>query len=139
MFSHILVPTDFHQANSSIFKTVADMAVQNKAKVTLLHVVEPIKHLSEDENRSFYERLLKRSQEALAREQTELEKFGVSAHGEILMGRRPTTIVTYAQEQDIDLIMMRSSKLDLSGPPSGFAGISHQVAIVAQCPVMLVK
>jgi len=61
----------------------------------------------------------------------------VSSH--ILIGHRVQEIINFAAENDIDLIVMNSHKIDLQNPDEGWGTISHKVSILAQCPILLVK
>ena len=42
MFKHILVPIDLSDQNARTLKTALDLAISNRARVTLLHVVHHV-------------------------------------------------------------------------------------------------
>jgi len=63
----------------------------------------------------------------------------VSVIQRVSYGNRLRQILGYADENPIDLIVMSSRRLDRADPPTGFATLSHQVAILSQVPVLLVK
>ena len=44
-----------------------------------------------------------------------------------------------AEATGADLIVMRSHQVDPAEPTQGWGTISHKIAILAQCPVMLMK
>ena len=114
------------------------MAQQKAARVTLLHVVETIEY-EDDEIKSFYDTLEKKAwskMEALAQR---LADADIPTEQQVLFGRRGNSIVQYAVDHDIDLIILTSHKVDLDQPPRGWATLSYQVSILCPCPVLLVK
>ncbi|NLA74663.1 MAG: universal stress protein [Deltaproteobacteria bacterium] len=60
-------------------------------------------------------------------------------HTDITYGKRVQEIVRYASQKQMDLIILSSHKLEETGPGEGWATISYRVAILAPCPVMMVK
>ena len=58
---------------------------------------------------------------------------------DIRYGKRAETIVRYAEERGMDLIVLSSHKVDRDHPALGWGTISYRIAIVARCPVLLVK
>jgi nucleotide-binding universal stress UspA family protein len=139
MFKHILIPTDFTEKSLRAVEIAMQMAFQDMCKVTLLHVIETIEGAEGDEFTEFYEKLRSHSQERL----TELVKRFVSRdlliQTEILYGNRANEIVRFAHENDIDLIVLSSHRIDAAGEALGFGTISYKVGILAHCPVMMVK
>jgi nucleotide-binding universal stress UspA family protein len=139
MFKHILIPTDFTEKSLRAVEIAMQMAFQDMCKVTLLHVIETIEDAEGDEFTEFYEKLRTHSQERL----TELVKRFVSRdlliQTEILYGNRANEIVRFAHENDIDLIVLSSHRIDAAGEALGFGTISYKVGILAHCPVMMVK
>ena len=139
MFKHILVPTDFTEKSLRAVEIAMQMALQEMCKVTLLHVIETIEDAEGDEFTEFYERLRTHSQKRL----TEIGKRFVSrdllVQTEILYGNRASEIVRFAHENDIDLIVLSSHRIDAGSEALGFGTISYKVGILAHCPVMMVK
>ena len=139
MFKHILVPTDFTEKSLRAVEIAMQMALQEMCKVTLLHVIETIEDAEGDEFTEFYERLRTHSQKRL----TEIGKRFVSrdllVQTEILYGNRASEIVRFAHENEIDLIVLSSHRIDAAGGALGFGTISYKVGILAHCPVMMVK
>jgi nucleotide-binding universal stress UspA family protein len=139
MFKHILVPTDFTEKSLRAVEIAVQMAFQDLCKVTLLHVIEAIEDAEGDEFTEFYERLRRHSQERL----TEIVKRFLSKdlliQTEILYGKRANEIVRFAHENDIDLIVLSSHRIDAASEAMGFGTISYKVGILAHCPVMMVK
>ena len=58
---------------------------------------------------------------------------------EIIYGHRAAEIIGYTQEHDIDLIVLRSHVLDGTNITGGFGTLSHQVALLTPCSVLLVR
>lgn len=139
MFHRVLVPLDFTDKNLRALEIARQIAVQNKASVALLHVIETVEHLPFDELKGFYAKL-----EATARERFGLAASMMLAKGlvvepEVMYGKRAEKIVEYATENDVDLIVLSSHKIGPEKPAQGWATISYKVAVLAQCPVLLVK
>jgi universal stress protein A len=139
MFKHILVPTDFTEKSLRAVEIAMQMAFQDMCEVTLLHVIEAIEDAEGDEFTEFYERLRAHSQKRL----TEIVKRFVSKdlliQTEIVYGNRANEIVRFAHENDIDLIVLSSHRIDAASEALGFGTISYKVGILAHCPVMMVK
>ena len=68
-----------------------------------------------------------------------LSTSGVSVIQRVSYGNRLREILAFAEGNPTDLIVMSSRRLDMSEKPTGFATLSHQVAILSQVPVLLVK
>jgi universal stress protein A len=47
--------------------------------------------------------------------------------------------VRYADEQEVDLLLLSSHQVDRDHPALGWGTISYRIAIMARCPVLLVK
>ncbi|HSU83246.1 MAG TPA: universal stress protein [Thermoanaerobaculia bacterium] len=138
MFRKILVPVDFTEKN----QTALDSAVQiagADGEIDLLHVIETIEHIDFKEMSDFYRGLETRASAKLFALEETLKEKGVSVHHEVLFGKRAETIVRYAEEKGADLMVLSSHKVDRDHPALGLGRLSYAVAIVARCPVLLVK
>jgi nucleotide-binding universal stress UspA family protein len=138
MFKKIMVPIDLSDAKNPAVQIAQKIALQNKAQLTLLHVIEKIEYLPSGETKDFYARLEKKGEEKLS-QLVEKIKFNRKIATKILLGNRANSIVEYAEKNKIDLIVMNSHRVDLKEPNKGWGTISYKVAILAQCPVLLVK
>jgi universal stress protein A len=138
MFKKIMVPVDLSDKNNPALMIAAKIAQQNHAQLTFLHVIEKIEFLQSAETRTFYTRLKKRAVSKL-QEITRSLELDRKARTKIILGNRARGIVRYAVENDIDLIVMNSHRVDLKEPYKGWGTISYKVAILSQCPVLLVK
>ncbi len=63
----------------------------------------------------------------------------MKVHHYLQYGKRAEAIVRYAENRDMDLIVLSSHKVDRDHPALGWGTISYRIAIVARCPVLLVK
>jgi len=138
MFARILVPMDFTPKNKAALRVARDLARDHGSRVTLLDVVERIEHLPLQGLRGFYRRLEARAAKELARAGKRLGD-AAEVHWEVLFGRRAAEIVRYATDLHVDLIVLSSHRVDPRTPGKGWAALSHQVALLAPCPVLLVK
>ena len=142
MFRKILVPVDFTEKNEAALDSAAQIiggSAQEGSEVTLLHVVEIIEHIDFNEMSDFYRGLENRASAKLFALVERLEEKGVSARHEVLFGKRAETIVRYAEEKAADLMILSSHKVDRDHPALGLGTLSYAIAIVARCPVLLVK
>jgi len=115
------------------------LAAQDRAKLTLLHVIETIDQPEQDEMESFYSMLESKARENFERLIQELPVAEFAGTWEIVFGKRVAEIIGFAIRNAVDLMILSSRKVDLGELPKGLASVSHQVSMLAQCPVLLVK
>ena len=139
MFKNILVPVDFPESNTQTLDIAINMAFKTKGKVTLLHVIEIISDTTSNEFQEFYLAMEKRSQQDMASLLVPHEKSSVHIETKIVYGNRTREILRHAENNNIDLIVLHSHKIDFNEPTSGWGTISHKIGILSQCPVMLIK
>lgn len=137
MFQHVLVPVDLTARNRRALETAGRM-VGEDGEVTLLHVIETL-DLPFDELEDFYQRLHDRAHVAMDEMAVPLSESGLTVIQRVSYGNRLREILGSAEANPTDLIVMSSRRLDPSSAPLGFATLSHQVAILSQVPVLLVK
>jgi nucleotide-binding universal stress UspA family protein len=144
MFGHILVPTDCTPDT----KKALDIAVKMQSleknselnqRITLLHVIETIADDDTEEFERFYSTLTRRSENKMRELGAEYDATQANIETKVLLGSRVGEILSFAQEQGVDLILLNSHRIDLENPTEGWGTISHKVGILAPCPVMLVK
>ena len=138
MFKRIMVPIDLSDAKNPALLIAKRIATQNKAQLTLLHVIEKIEYLPSVETKAFYSRLEKRGSHKL-RKIADKMNYGSEIVTKIILGNRAKSIIEYAAKNQTDLIVMNSHRIDLKEPNKGWGTISYKVAILSQCPVLLVK
>jgi nucleotide-binding universal stress UspA family protein len=139
MFAKILVPVDLTDTHQQAIEIAAQLASESGGQVTLLHVVEVIPGLWVDEERDFYDRLETAARDHLARLGRTLEERNLTRREEIIFGSRAEEIVRYAMEAGVDLIVLKSHRIDLKNPGAGWGTLSYKISILSQCPVLLVK
>ena len=139
MFSNILVPVDLTDQSRSSIEMALDLAGPESSKVTLLHVIETIADADYDDMRDFYKRLERRARASLEELARPLVAAGFEVERQVIYGKRVKEIVLFAEEHDNDLVIMSSRALDLQDRDTSWGSISHQVAILASCSVLLLK
>jgi nucleotide-binding universal stress UspA family protein len=140
MFRRLLVPVDFSEKNQAALNSAVEIAGAGEAgEILLLHVVETIEHIEFDEMSEFYRSLENRASAKLFTIEEEIKGKGLRVRNEVLFGKRAETIVRYAEEKGVDLMVLSSHKVDRDHPALGLGTLSYRIAIVARCPVLLVK
>ena len=141
MFRKILVPIDFTEKNATAIALACELAQQTRGELTLLHVIETIEDEEEpdEETQRFYSRLESEARQRLDEATEGLAAGPFARRSEIIFGSRARAIVDYAREQGHDLILLSSRRVDAERPGPEWISISHKVAILAPCPVLLVK
>lgn len=138
MFETILVPVDLTPKNARAIEIAGELAGERGAEVTLLHVVETL-DLPWEEVEDFYRRLEQRARTEMEGMCEPLRNSGVSHRCEVAFGKRAEEVVAHAAKHEFDLIVLSSHRIDLANPSASWTTLSYKVAILAQCPVLLVK
>ena len=137
VFSKILVPVDLTDKTSRAIEVAGDL-VAAEGDVVLLHVIEeldaPLEKMAD-----FYEKLQADAQTRIEKHVERLSRSGVNARGIIRIGNRPRDITRFSQANDFDLMILYSHRLDPTDLTHSVMTISHQVAIAAPCPVLLLR
>jgi nucleotide-binding universal stress UspA family protein len=139
VFQKILLPVDLSDRHGAAVDLATDMAAQGAGEVVLLHVIEVIHGLSQEEEQGFYSRLEKAAQKHLDKLGGPLSRRGVPWRAEISYGNRGLEIVRRAQQGGIDLIVLTAPRFDPKDAGVGWGSLSFKVGFVAPCPVLLVK
>jgi nucleotide-binding universal stress UspA family protein len=138
-FNHLLVPVDFTGKNEAALNIAFEIGCQNRARVTLLHVIETIENFPEEELKGFYEQLAARATMQLESRGRRLAKGGVDVDWKLRYGKRLVEIVQDARDRKADLIVMSSHRVDPAAAAQSLGTLSYQVSILCDCPVLLVK
>ncbi|HEX9869619.1 MAG TPA: universal stress protein [Candidatus Tectomicrobia bacterium] len=138
MFKHILVPVDLSDRHQHALEVAAYLARESHGEVALLHVIE-ITPGPWPQERDCYKRIAELAHHHLTSLGRSLEADQVLGRQEIVYGNRAHEIVCYALEAGIDLIVLTSRRIDPNDPNAGWGPVSHQVGMLSQCPVLLVK
>jgi len=138
MFRRILVPVDFTPKNERALARARQLAELAAGEVTLVHVVETLEDELDTDLASFYRRLEAKAEERMA---PTLAGLGdtIAKRSAIVLGHRARAIADFAEHERIDLIVLSSHRVDPDKPGHDWMTISYKVAILARCPVLLVK
>ena len=141
MFHKILVPVDFTEKNEAAIEAALEViSGHDDAEIHLLHVIETIEHVELDEMKDFYRELENRAEAKLTSLEERFQATApVRVYHDLQIGKRAETVVRYAEDRGMDLIVLSSHKVDRDHPALGWGTISYRIAIVARCPVLLVK
>ncbi|MCE5264384.1 MAG: universal stress protein [Deltaproteobacteria bacterium] len=139
MFQHILVPTDFSKSHISALEIATSLATKFAGVIHLLHVVEIISDTTFEEYEEFYSKLEKRAQRMMKARIGSYGGKGVQIVPSIIYGNRVQEILKFIDEYKIDLIIMNSHKVERKNPVQSWGTISYKVALLTDCPIMLVK
>jgi len=139
MFQHILVPTDFSSSSKRTLEIAVNIAKLSKGNVSLLHIIKTIPNTDFEEFQDFYSKLERRAEQEMDRLIGPYHKGKVGLEPRIIYGNRVQEILRFATDQQVDLIVMTSHKIDLAEPAQGWGTISYKVGVLAPCPIMLVK
>ena len=136
-FSKILVPVDLTDKTSQAIEVAGEL-VAAEGEVVLLHVIEELDAPFE-KMANFYEKLQADVQTRMEKHVERLGLNGVKARGTVRIGNRPREITRFSQANDFDLMILYSHRLDPVDLTHSVMTISHQVAIAAPCPVLLLR
>jgi nucleotide-binding universal stress UspA family protein len=139
MFHRILVPVDLSEKSLPAIDLAFEFARQSGAEVVLLHVIETIEHVQFEELKPFYDRLEDSASKALKDLSERFRSNKLKVDQVIVYGHRTKEIVAYAASNGSDLIVMASHRIDPDRPGHDWSSISYATAILAPCPVLLVK
>jgi len=146
MFSptSILVPTDFSVYSDRALSEAVDIAIQNKSKIYLLHVIDEIVQCAvdycldvslvkqlEEQSVKFAEEKLKKEVETIAATKD------VEIVFDIKKGNAAKTILEEQENKKIDLIVMGSH--GLKGILHRLGSVADKVLTSAKCPVLMAK
>ena len=141
-YQHLLVPIVPNAPDQDALDVAFDLATQHSARTTLIYVIEAVEEAAydeEDELDAFYAHLEANVRRRLQDLSQRFEHAGLAVRPEIVVGRTAQVIVRYSATESVDLIVMRSERVDLNQPEKVLTCLSHQVSMFSQCPVMLLK
>ena len=139
MFSSILVPVNLTEADTPAVDIAGELATPGDGSVTLLHVIETIRDVPFEDLEDFYQRLEEKAREGMAELAGRLATTDLTAEQRVVYGRRAQEIVAFAEQQEVDLIVLTSRPPDPEHMQEIWGNISHQGMILARCPVLLIK
>jgi universal stress protein A len=136
MFHHIVVPVDLSDRTRASIQTALELGRRSAARITLLHVIETLRDVKFEEIAEFYDILRRRAEDRLDEWRKEL---GAELDAQIVYGRRAAEILRFAEEQRADLLVLSSHALSPDLPGGGLGTLSHQIALLAPCNVLLLR
>jgi nucleotide-binding universal stress UspA family protein len=139
VFQNILVPVDLSEKSPPAILTAIDLADPEKGTIRLLHVVETIRGSEFEEFADFYDKLHEKATKTLEDWAKNLGSTTREIRISVVFGRRSSEIIDFAEEEGCDLIVMTSHKMDEQNPSGGIGTISHHVALLAGCPILLLR
>ena len=139
MFERVLVPVDLSDKNQRALLQALEMIDPEQSTIHMVHVIETIQGIEFDELSDFYQDLERKAHGALVDLSNVLEDRSIPCRREVLFGHRAAEIIRFAEEAGCDLIVMTSHSQSDEHPHAGFGTISHQVALLADCPVLLLR
>ena len=139
MFRQILVPTDFSKKHINPLEIATNLATRYKGVIHLFHVVEIIADTTFTEYEDFYSKLETRAQKQMSDLIASYQQKAVQIIPRIAYGNRVQEILGFIKENEIDLVIMNSHKVERDNPIQSWGTISYRVALLSDCPIMLVK
>lgn len=136
----ILVPTDFSECSLDALEFAAIVAMQSKASIELLHVLDPVCYgidftLGNIKEREQRRRRMSEGLEGLA---ADLSKAGIAVNTRLRGGLPATTILEEAQHSSSNLIVMGThGRRGLSHLVGG--SVTEAVLRLGQSPVLAVR
>ncbi len=140
MFERILVPVDLTAKNRLALEAACRLLAPG-GELVILHVVE---RLADDDGGAeeidgFYAALERRAREVLRELGDHARRQGAGVREELVVGHRVEEIVAAAAREGSDLLVVASHRLDPEAPFADGLSVSYRVALLAPCPVLLVK
>jgi nucleotide-binding universal stress UspA family protein len=144
MYNKILVPLDGSKRAEAVLLHAEEMANRYGAEIILLRVEELYVMLGWDEVvdlakcREKFDTRMKASESYLAQLQTEFRDKGIQADARVVNGPVVKSILTAAEEMDVDIIVMASH--GLSGLPRTFYGsVTASVMQKVDRPLLIIR
>ena len=110
MYQKILVPLDGSKLSEAVLPYVSSVAKAFDAQVSLVHVGEPVLEEHAPEHKVFLDQIsgqiIAYGKAYLNDQARRLQQKGISAKGEVLLGRAADEIATYADKQGMNLVAM---------------------------------
>ena len=141
-FHHILVQLDAAGKNTAAVDIAFELAAQNRASVSLLHVVQSIDKDADppdDETAEFYDHIRQRAESELERMSQRFLEVDLKCEVKVRVGDRLQEIIEFAKHHRVDMIVMSSHRIDPEHLAETWGTLSYKVSVLSECSVMLVK
>jgi len=139
MYDSILIPVDLSHTNEDVLETAQELSTPDHTYLQLLHVIETLQDEEPVEMDEFYEELREDAEEKMEAWATDVADKGFEVQSTIVYGERGPEVTRVAEEEDVDLIVMRSHQISREDSGAEVGTVSHQVAVFAPCSVYLVR
>ena len=130
---------DFSEKNQIALDAAYDIVSQTPARVTLLHVIEPIAIIDDVEVQDFTDQLVARANIELQTKAAKFSDLDVNVVCATQVGNRSRTVTAFAVDNDVDLIIVSSHPIQEVHSARSMASVSYQIAVLANCAVLLLK
>jgi universal stress protein A len=145
MFTRILVPTDFSESSDAALDHARAIADKFHSTLHVLHVIDPNFETAALSSEAYfghpmgnYELLVADAQSKLSHRVYPADRARYGATTEVMTGMSADTIVDFADDQQIDLIVMGThGRTGLAHLLMG--SVAEQVVRKAPCPVLTVR
>ena len=138
MYERILLPTDGSDASDRAVEQAIGLARETGATLHVLFVVEDIPYAPELMDDEVEGQLRELGQEALEEIRAQADEADVAVDAVLRQGAPHTTILEYAEEADVDLIVMGTH--GRSGLDRYLLGsVTERVVRTADAPVLTVR
>ncbi len=137
----ILFATDFSFFSKKARDYTITLARKFKAEVDVLHAIETIYYLDRDDP-EFVEWLHTLEQDLEHRMEETLDvfrRYGISARGELIFGTPWKVVVKYAEDRNMDLVVIGSHGLRTEEGQLLLGTTSHKIALTSPVPVLIVR
>ncbi len=139
MFRRIVLPVDLSDRHEVALGLAARLCQPGEGEIVLLHVVETIPGLSEEEERPFYARLERAARAHLEKLGRRLGEKQARWRSVVCLGPRVERIAEFARQEQSDLVVVTTPPADTGSLRAGLASLSFRIGLVAPCPVLLVR
>ncbi|PSQ72951.1 MAG: hypothetical protein BRD39_05125 [Bacteroidetes bacterium QH_9_64_21] len=139
MYDSILIPVDLSTTNEHVLATARELASSDQTDLQLLHVIETLQDEEPGEMDDFYQDLREDAEEKMHGWAAMLAEHDFEVQSTIVYGERGPEVTRVAEEEDMDLIVLRSHRVDRDEPDANVGTVSHQIAVFAPCSVYLVR
>ena len=140
ILNNILFPTNFSDSSKKAGEYVLFLAKKLESTVHILHIIEPLQYVELDEEIiKFYDDLKNKLNTKMENKLSEFHNDKINTKSEIIIGTRWKEINIYAENNNIDLIIMGSHGLRNQKGDVSVGTTSHKVIFTCPCPIMLIK
>ncbi len=139
MYSHLLLAADgSSNATRAAIAAANLISAMPECRVEVLYVIDPAKVKDEVLHAQNHEEIEYNRRQKLMPVQEELKKRHITYHITMINGEPGSAIVEYADQHEVDLIVIGSRGLNTLRE-FVLGSVSHNVVKRAHCPVMIIK